>query len=195
MTTRRLWALWSKPPKACHGAVERALACMTERRMAEVVRQRQRLGQILVEAQLPRHRARDLSHLEAVRQARPVVIALVVDEHLRLVDQAAEGGRVQNSVAVALKGAPGRTGGLLVVAPTRGDGACRIGGRRAFTGLQRLSVGEIGRIRARTSVFPLVFRTLRQRRSYLTATLLYLCFLAVFASGRNRSAQAQRITS
>ena len=83
--------------------VERPLAGMAERRMAEVVRQRQRLGQILVETQLARHRAGDLRHLEGVRQPGAVVIALVIQEHLRLVREAAERGRVDDPVAVALE--------------------------------------------------------------------------------------------
>jgi hypothetical protein len=72
------------------------------------------------------------------------MIALVVDEYLRLVDQAAEGGRMQHAVAIALEGAPRRTGQLGMAPPARRNGAGRIGRRRAFAGLQRLSEGEIG---------------------------------------------------
>ena len=43
--------------------VERPLPGMPERRMAKVVRQRQRLGQILVDAELARQRASDLHDL------------------------------------------------------------------------------------------------------------------------------------
>ena len=130
MTTRRLWALWSKPPNALHRLIERALAGMPERRVAEIVRERDRLGEILVEAQLARDRARDLRHLERVRQPRAVVIALVEDEHLRLVGQTAEGGRVQHAVAVALEGAAGRALGLGVQAAAARNRARGIGARR-----------------------------------------------------------------
>ena len=48
---RRVCALWSKPPIRLHRGVQRLLAGMAERRVAEIVRQRHRLGEILVEPQ------------------------------------------------------------------------------------------------------------------------------------------------
>ena len=57
--------------------VERALAGMAERRMAEIVRQRQRLGQILVEPQRAGERARDLRHFQRVGEPGAVMVALV----------------------------------------------------------------------------------------------------------------------
>ena len=111
-----------------HGAVERALAGVAERRMAEIVGERERLGEILVEAKLAGDGARDLRHLEAMGQARAIVVALVEDEDLRLVDEAAEGGRVEDAVAVALEGAAGRAFGLGIAAAARGDRARGIGG-------------------------------------------------------------------
>jgi len=62
------------------------------------------LGEILVELERARDRARDLGHLEAVAEPRAVVIALVKDEDLRLVFEAAEGRRVDDAVAIALIG-------------------------------------------------------------------------------------------
>ena len=119
VTTRRLCALWSKPPKSCIAVSSaRSPACPNggwPRSWASAMR----LGEILVEAQLPRHGARDLRHLQRVRQPRAVVIALVEDEHLRLVGQAAEGGRVQHAVAVALERAARRALGLGAEAATR----------------------------------------------------------------------------
>ena len=70
--------------------------------MAEIVRERNRLDQVFVEAKHPRQRARDLRHLKAVCQARAVMVAFVVDKNLRLVDQPAECGGVNDPVAVAL---------------------------------------------------------------------------------------------
>ena len=81
---------------------------MAERRMAEIVGQRQRLGQVLVEAQLARDGAGDLRHLQRVRQPRAVVVALVEHEHLRLVGEPPEGRRMQDAVAVALERAARR---------------------------------------------------------------------------------------
>ncbi len=77
---------------------------MAERRMAEIVGERQRLGQVLVEAERARQRARDLRHFERVGEPRAVVIALVEDEDLRLVLEPAEGGRMDDAVAVAPEG-------------------------------------------------------------------------------------------
>ena len=81
--------------------VERAFAGMAERRMAEVVGQRQRLRQILVEAERAGERAGDLGDFERVGQPRAEMIALVIDEHLGLVGEPAEGGRMDDAVAVA----------------------------------------------------------------------------------------------
>src|SRR5262249_52342795 len=69
---------------------------------AEVVAEAQALHQLLVEPQRPRHRAPDLRRLEAVREPRAVVVALVVDEDLRLVLEAPERRAVDHAVAVAL---------------------------------------------------------------------------------------------
>src|SRR5215472_175184 len=65
--------------------------------------QRQGLGEILVETERPADRPRDLRHFEAVCQPGPVMVPLVVDKDLRLVRESAEGGRMDDAVAVALK--------------------------------------------------------------------------------------------
>ena len=83
--------------------VERLLAGVPERRMAEVVAQPDRLGQVLVQPQRPRDGARDPGGLERVGEPRAVVVALRVDEHLRLVLEPPEGLRVDDPVAVALE--------------------------------------------------------------------------------------------
>ena len=56
-------------------AVQRLLADVPERRVAEVVAEPDRLDQVLVERQRPRHRARHLGDLERVGQPGPVVVA------------------------------------------------------------------------------------------------------------------------
>ena len=76
---------------------------MAERRMAEVVGEAQRLGQILVEAERPGDRPADLRDFEAVGQPDPEMVAVGRDEHLGLVAQAAEGDRMDDPVAVALE--------------------------------------------------------------------------------------------
>ena len=111
--------------------VERLFTRMAERRMADIVREAQRLGQILVQPQRTRDHASDLRHLQAVGQAGAIVIARRSNEHLRLAAQAAKGDRVDDPVAIALergawppalrelrlirsagKFAPARTGGV-----------------------------------------------------------------------------------
>src|SRR5207245_2320303 len=73
------------------------------RGMAEIMGERQGFGQVLVETERAADRARDLRHLETVRQPRAVVIALMVDKHLRFVGESPERGRVDDAVAVTLK--------------------------------------------------------------------------------------------
>ena len=76
---------------------------MAERRMADIVGEAQRLGEILVEPQRARHRAADLRDLQAVGQADAEMIAVGRDEHLRLVAEPAEGDRVDDAIAIALE--------------------------------------------------------------------------------------------
>src|SRR5262249_14864769 len=91
---------------ARHERVDHALAGVTERRVAEVVAERDRLGQLLVQPQHLGDRARDLRDLERMRQARAVVIAGRREEDLRLVLETAERLAVDDAVAVALKRRP-----------------------------------------------------------------------------------------
>ena len=107
--------------------------------MAEIVRERDGLGEVLVEAQLPRDRARDLRHLERVRQPRAIVVALVEDEHLRLVGETPEGGGMQDAVAVALEGAARRASASAPAAATR-HRACRGVGRARPRRAKRLAI-------------------------------------------------------
>src|SRR5438067_1040495 len=82
------------------------LAGMAERRMSEVVAERNRFGQLFVQAQHLRDRPRDLRHLERVRQPRAVMIAGRREEHLRLVLQTPERLAVDDPIAVPLKRRP-----------------------------------------------------------------------------------------
>src|SRR5262249_17008633 len=75
--------------------------------------------QVLVEAEGARDRARNLRHFETVGQPRAVVIALVIDEDLRLVGQPAERGRMNDAVAVALERRADRMLGLAMEPPAR----------------------------------------------------------------------------
>jgi hypothetical protein len=85
---------------------------MPERRMTEIVRERNRLGQILIQAKLASNRASDLRDLERMRQARAVMVAFVGQKDLCLVSQTPERGRMQHTVAIPLKRASRRAVGF-----------------------------------------------------------------------------------
>ena len=66
--------------------------------------QRDRLGQRLVERQAGSQCSGDLRDLERVGQARDVVVAIGIDEDLRLVLQPSERLGVDDPIAVTLEG-------------------------------------------------------------------------------------------
>src|SRR6188508_1367321 len=94
------------PPALANRGIEHLLARVAEGRMAEVVAERDRLGEVLVQPERARHSARDAARLERVREPGAVVVALRRDEDLRLVLQAPERLRVHDPVAVALERGP-----------------------------------------------------------------------------------------
>src|SRR5437763_1799394 len=83
--------------------IQRRLAEMPERRVAEVVPQTDRLHQVLVEPQRARDGARDLCDLQRVGEPRPVVVTLGRHEHLGLMLEPPERLGVHDPVPVALK--------------------------------------------------------------------------------------------
>ena len=97
--------------EAAKRLVERALAGMAERRMAEIVRQRQRLGEVLVEPSARASERAIWATSSVWVSLRAVVVALVIDEHLRLVRQPAEGAGMDDPVAIAPEGVAGRAAG------------------------------------------------------------------------------------
>ena len=86
-----------------HQAAEGGFAGMSEGRMSHIVNEADCLHQVFICAQRAGDGTSDLRHLERVSQARAIIVAFVVDENLGLVFEAAEGGRVQDAVAVALE--------------------------------------------------------------------------------------------
>ncbi len=101
---KRVQVVIKAEPAGAQGVVERLFAGMTERGMAYVVDQGERLGQIGVQAQGRGHGPRDLRHFKRVRQAAAEVVSGVIagkaGEHLRLAGQATKSARVQNARAV-----------------------------------------------------------------------------------------------
>src|SRR5262249_28792244 len=74
-----------------------------ERRMTEVMRKTDGLGQGFIEPQSQSSRARDLRYFDRMCDAGAIQVALMVDEHLRLVDETAKRIRVDDPIAIALK--------------------------------------------------------------------------------------------
>src|SRR3954463_766483 len=99
---------------------------MAERRVSEIVAERNGFGELLVEAQHLGDAARDLRDLEGVRQPGPIVVAGRREEDLRLVLEPPERLAVDDPIAVALERRPDRILPLRPQAPLR---------RRALRGL------------------------------------------------------------
>ena len=97
-----------EPAMGVQAGIQCAFAGMTERRMAEIVGQRQRFREVLIEAELPGQRTGDLGHFERVGEPGAVMIAFMEHEYLGFVLQAAEGGGMNDPVAIA----PERAAGL-----------------------------------------------------------------------------------
>ena len=97
-----------KPAVAREAFVERIFARVAERRMADVVKQGQRLDQVFVQPQRPADRAGDRGDLVRVRQPRAVIVPHLAGEDLHLAAQPAKRRRVHDPVAVALKRPPVR---------------------------------------------------------------------------------------
>src|SRR3990167_2685868 len=92
---------------------------MAERRMSQIMRQGDGLGQVLVKRKRAGNRASDLRHFDRMRQARAEQIALVVDENLSLVFETAERGAMDDAVAVALVFGAVRGCGFRILSPAR----------------------------------------------------------------------------
>ena len=96
-------ALLVVPERALEERSERLLPEVPERRVAEVVAEGDRLGEVLVQPERAGGGPGDLAHLQRVREPDAVVVALGGDEHLGLVLQAPERLRMDDAVAIALE--------------------------------------------------------------------------------------------
>ena len=120
-----------EPTKRLQTAIERALAGMAERRVPEVVGERQGLGEILVKAERASKRAGDLGDFKGVSEPGAVMITLVKHEDLGLVLEPTEGRRVDDAIAIAAKQVARRTGRFRMDPAARGAWIGRIGGALA----------------------------------------------------------------
>ena len=80
--------------------VEGGLAGVAERRMAQIVSQRSRLGQGRIDAKRIGQSAGQVSDFERVGQPGAEVIALVIDEYLRFILQTSESRGVHDALTV-----------------------------------------------------------------------------------------------
>ena len=111
--------------------VERPLAGMAERGMAEVVGQRQRFRQVLVEAKLPGQRPGNLGHFQRMGQPGAVMIALMEHKNLGFVLETAKSGGMDHPVAIPAERAAGLARGFRkqpAAAPLGVAGVGRAGG-------------------------------------------------------------------
>ena len=88
-------------PMGSKSVVERLFSGVAKGRMADVVRQCQRLGQFRIETQCSRHGPGDLRHLKSMRQPAAKVICRRISRQagkdLRLAGQAAKSPRVKDA--------------------------------------------------------------------------------------------------
>ena len=92
-----------KPAVIFHGIGKFSLACMTERRMAEIMRQRYRLSQIVIKSQLTADGTGNLRHFKRMGQPGAEIITFMIDKHLGFVLESPERGTVNDPVTVTLK--------------------------------------------------------------------------------------------
>ena len=134
--------------------VERVLAGVPERRVARVVPEPDRLDEILVQPQRPRDDARDRGRLERVRHARAVVVALRVDEDLRLPLQPPERLRVDEAVAVALERRPDASTAPRARSRPRVSYERTASGDSVVSSSARTRAANVSPIRPATSIVP-----------------------------------------
>ena len=103
---QRMQIVVESQPMAFQAFIQSALAGMAERRMADIVNQRQRLGQVLVQPQRLGDAARNLHHFNGVGQAAAKVVRRAAGKYLRLARQPAKRARLHNAFPVALKRRP-----------------------------------------------------------------------------------------
>src|ERR1700722_8604220 len=105
-----------------HAIVERILPRMAEGRMAEVMRQCEGFGEVLIEPQGSCERTGDLRDLDRMGEARAKMVPFMVKKDLRLVRQAPKCRGMDDPVAIALEFGACRGGRLGYQAAARARG-------------------------------------------------------------------------
>jgi len=88
--------------------VQRTLSGVPKWRMADVMNQGQRLGQVFMQAKRSRSGARYLRDLDGVGKPTAKVVRSATGEHLRLSRKASKSPRLHNALAVTLERSPRR---------------------------------------------------------------------------------------
>ncbi len=139
-----------EPAIGLHEHLQLILAGMTERGMAQVVGERDGLGEINVQAERRGQGPRDLRHLQGVGQPGSEVIALMGHEDLGLLLQPPEGGAMDDAVPIPGERGAGGALGLGDLAPQGGCGIFGVGdterqggGHRTLHSDQPLGRGRI----------------------------------------------------
>src|SRR5450755_1087509 len=86
-----------------HGSVESFFSGVSEWRMANIVNQRERFGEIGAEVERSSDGARDLCDFQAVSETVAEVVGIAPRENLRLGFETAKGAGMNHTIAVALK--------------------------------------------------------------------------------------------
>jgi hypothetical protein len=152
-------AIVLEPAEILHQPVEHRLALVAERGVAEIVRQRNGFGEVLIQPQRTGDIARNPGNFHGVRQPRAEVVAGAVEKDLGLIFEAAEGARVNHPVTVPLvMRAPfGRC--FMVLAPARVGAELGIRGQAlAFECLQFLSRAGHGWVSRKAKQSPSALR-------------------------------------
>jgi hypothetical protein len=101
---------------------------MTERRMTQIMRERDGFDQVFIQTQIARYCASDLRDFQRMGQPRPKQIAFMIDENLRFVFQPAKSRRMNDAIAIALELTAGHRIGFTVATATRPNGVRCKGG-------------------------------------------------------------------
>ena len=107
-----------KATPVAHAVVQRILPGVAKGCVTQIMGQRDRLHQVFVQSQRTRHGPTQLGHLQRMRHAGTEQVALVIQKHLGLVDQAAKGAGMDDAVAVALELGAGGRGALRITSAT-----------------------------------------------------------------------------
>src|SRR2546423_3280327 len=86
-----------------HAFRQHFLTGMAERRVTEIMRESNGLGQIFIQAQRPRDGATNRGDLNRMSQSRAQMVPGAVEKNLRLVFQAAKSARMNDASAITLK--------------------------------------------------------------------------------------------